>query len=253
MPRVSSDVAYDYIRKQILTGEYPMGHLLKTSVLSKKIGVSRTPIRDALRQLEADGVVEIEPHYGASVKTLDLNEFEQLCMMRQALETLLAGVAAENRTDLDVREIDDALAKMKKLSDQILAASNDNDLALIPDLLREDIRFHIAIMNAARKPVIKKELLRLHLINRVVTWERTAEQALGVVDRGVRDADCRRAYASHQEVYEAIRQGHAAAAREAMSRHVQDIIDSAQSRLGGMADKLKKPRRLTAEEQLYSV
>jgi DNA-binding GntR family transcriptional regulator len=62
MKHVNSDVAYDFIRKRILNGEFSPGHALMTKELSAEIGVSRTPIRDALRQLEADGLVTIRPH-----------------------------------------------------------------------------------------------------------------------------------------------------------------------------------------------
>jgi DNA-binding GntR family transcriptional regulator len=68
MKNVNSDIAYDFLRKRILNGEYPPGRALMTEVLSDEIGVSRTPVRDALRKLEADGLVSIRARLGASVK-----------------------------------------------------------------------------------------------------------------------------------------------------------------------------------------
>ena len=77
MKNVNSDIAYDYLRKRILAGEYAPGEALMTNVLAPEIGVSRTPIRDALRQLEADGLVTIQPRLGASVKKMDLKTFRE--------------------------------------------------------------------------------------------------------------------------------------------------------------------------------
>ena len=54
MKKVNSDVAYNFIRKRILNGEFPPGYPLTTEILSTKIGVSRTPVRDALQKLKAD-------------------------------------------------------------------------------------------------------------------------------------------------------------------------------------------------------
>ena len=77
MKSVNTDVAYEHIRKKILNGEYLPGQALMTEVLAEEIGVSRTPVRDALRKLETDGLVSIQPHLGASVKKIQLPEFRE--------------------------------------------------------------------------------------------------------------------------------------------------------------------------------
>src|SRR5580698_4364896 len=79
MAGVSSDVAVDYIQERILKGEYPMGYALNTRILAAEIGISRTPVREALRRLEAKGLVEIVPHFGANVRSLQLGEFIEMC------------------------------------------------------------------------------------------------------------------------------------------------------------------------------
>ena len=76
MKKVNSDVAYDYIRKKILSGEFLPGYSLMTEVLSSDIGVSRTPIREALHRLKADGLVTIRAHLGASVTKMGVEEFK---------------------------------------------------------------------------------------------------------------------------------------------------------------------------------
>lgn len=76
-------------------------------------------VRDALRKLEADGLVTIRAHVGASVRKLELREFREMCELRLALETHAAGVAAVNHTDMEMREIQFALEAMRRLRGQI--------------------------------------------------------------------------------------------------------------------------------------
>src|SRR5690349_7343270 len=177
MKNVNSDIAYDYLRKRILSGEYPPGQALMTNVLAPEIGVSRTPIRDALRQLEADGLVTIQPRLGASVKKMDLKTFRESCELRLALETHAAGLAARNRTGIDLHEIALALEEMRRITNQLVSGGSVGNL--IPGLVREDVRFHLAIISAAKNDLMKKEILRLHLVNRVVSGPATLAQSGG--------------------------------------------------------------------------
>jgi len=248
MKNVNSDIAYDFIRKRILGGEFPPGHDLKTKELSDEIGVSRTPVRDALRQLEADGLVTIKAHLGASVATMDLKQYREMCGLRLALESHAAGLAAQNRTEAELREIHFALETMRKFTDQIAAAKDEQPL--IGELAREDVRFHIAIIAAAKNDLMKKEILRLHLINRVVSSPAPAASSV-TVEKAERDVRRRGVMASHEEIYKAIELGDVAAAETAMERHIQDIVDynvRLLERMQGSAGT----RDLTEEELSYT-
>src|SRR5439155_20048231 len=110
------------------------------------IGGSRTPVRDGLRQLEADGLVSIKARLGASVKMMDVKEFREMCGLRLALESHAAGLAAQLRSETDLQEIKFALDAMKKLTSKISAPKQDEPT--LGELRREDVRFHIAIMSA---------------------------------------------------------------------------------------------------------
>ncbi|MBS0664394.1 MAG: GntR family transcriptional regulator [Verrucomicrobia bacterium] len=217
MELVNTDVAYKFIREKILTGVYLAGSPLATKNLSKEIGVSRTPVRDALRLLEADGLVTIKPRIGASVKSMDLQEFKDLCGLRQALETYAAGLAAQNRTDSELAEIRDALEAMRVIVEKMIKAADDRELLV--DLAREDVRFHLAIINVAKNELIKKEIMRLSLINRVVSVPPTGKKQRE--DLNTR----RKVLDSHQEIYEAIAKKDVAAAKDAMDRHQQNNLE----------------------------
>lgn len=216
MELVNTDIAYKFIREKILSGVYSAGMPLASKNLSKEIGVSRTPVRDALRQLEADGIVIIKPRIGASVRSMDLQEFKDLCGLRQALETYAAGLAALNRSEAELQEIRNAYEAMKVIVEKMLQAADDREL--IGDLAREDVRFHLAIINVAKNDLIKKEIMRLSLINRVVSTPPTGSK--------VREdlAERRRVVDSHHEIYEAIARKDAVGAKDAMERHQQNNL-----------------------------
>jgi DNA-binding GntR family transcriptional regulator len=223
MKSINSDIAYDYLRKRILNGEYQPGTALLTNALAMDIGVSRTPIRDALRQLEADGLVTIQPRIGARVKHMDLKEFREMCELRLALESHAAGLAARQRTEEDLHEIRVALEAMQELTDQII--SSPGNAKVLPQLVREDVRFHLAIMTAAKNDLMKKEILRLHLINRVVSAPIGGATTQPAVKTREEEGLRRKVLASHLEIFKAIAGGNAVGAKKAMEDHIQDIID----------------------------
>ncbi len=248
MKDVNSDMAYDYIRKRILNGEFPPGKALMTEWLSTEIGISRTPVRDALRQLESDGLVSIRPRLGASVKQMNVKEFREICDLRLALESHAAGLAAINHHEADLHEIEFALEAMRRLNGAILDSPQEEPL--IAELVREDVRFHVAIMSAAKNDLMKKEILRLHLINRVVSGPAGVERL--VVEKTDRDIRRKAVLASHDEIYAAIARSDSVAAKHAMERHIQDIIDSSM-RTMARAESGIIARELTAEEMSYGL
>lgn len=248
MKNVNSDIAYTYIRKRILNGHFRPGQPLMTKELSAEIGVSRTPVRDALRQLETDGLVSIRARLGASVKTMDFKEYREACGLRLALESYAAGLAAQNRTAEELREIGLAVTAMRRLSEQLISGKGE-ERAVLDELIREDVRFHIAIIGAAKSDLLKKEVLRLHIINRVVSGPGPTNGK--TVDKAAKDAHRKEIQASHEEIYQAIERGDAAAAKSAMEHHIQDIIDT-NIRLMARDDQMSISRELTEEELSYT-
>jgi DNA-binding GntR family transcriptional regulator len=249
MKNVNSDLAYNHIRRRIVNGDYPPGSSLLTEVLSKEIGVSRTPVRDALRQLEVDGLVSIRPRLGASVKQVNVKEFREICDLRMALETHAAGLAATARTQADLHEIEFALQAMRPLAAKLRENGQDEDL--LAALIREDVRFHIAIMTAAKNELMKKEILRLHLINRVVSGPAAMNQAAKTESKADVDAHRAKVLDEHERIYRAIAEGNSAAAKQAMGEHIQSIIENS-LRLMSRAESRVLARELSHEELLYS-
>ena len=166
MKNLHADKAYVFVRERILSGEFPPGLRLRAVVLANKIGISRTPLRDALRQLEIEGLVDIQARLGARVRSVNIEEYRELCELRLALEALAAELAARNCNYAELGEIQSALEAMERLSEEI---DHDPDsFRLYQDLVEEDIRFHFAIFAAAHNKLIKQEIMRLHVLNRVI-------------------------------------------------------------------------------------
>ncbi len=246
MKKVNSDVAYDYIRKKIISGEYAPGNPLMTESLSSEIKVSRTPVREALYKLKGEGLVSISPRLGASVKKMDVKEFRETCELRLALEGHAAGLAAVNHSQADLREIRFALEAMRELTERIIAGKDETNF--IDDLVREDVRFHVGIMTAANNDLMKREILRLNMVNRLMIGPLNIRQPAKT--KAETDENRRRVLASHEEIYEAIARGDAGAAREAMEQHIQDIVEKTLHLISGSGRS--ETRQLSEEELAYS-
>ena len=249
MKKVNSDVAYEFIRGKILNGEYTPGYSLMTEALSGEIGVSRTPVREAFHRLKADGLVSISPHLGASVTKMSLREFREMCDLRLALEEHAAGLAAANRSDGDLSRIKHALESMRELTDQILEA--DSEDGIFDKLVEKDVHFHIAIMTAAKNELMKSEILRLHLVNRVVLPDAGLIKVSPLAWSKVESKENRRrVLAEHDAIFSAIGERDSRAAKIAMEQHIQDIINKNLNTMA-IADGDLHSRVLTEEELAY--
>lgn len=102
--------AADEMRRRILEGEFPGGFQLRQDALANELGVSRIPIREALLQLESEGLVKILPHRGALVSELSVAEIEELIELRALLEPRLLRLSAPRLTAVDFAALDGILA-----------------------------------------------------------------------------------------------------------------------------------------------
>lgn len=249
MKRDNLDAAYQFIRRRILSGEYPPGHPLMTEQLAGEIGVSRTPVREALCRLAADGLVTIRARLGANVKEMDSTEMQERCEVRLALEGHSAALCALNHSAIDLRHIRSALEAMRDLTARIIAS--DKEEPMLTELAREDVRFHIAIITAAKNDLIKKEILRLHLLTRIGTGPATLGDAEPAkVSKTDSDINRRAVLASHEEIFEAIARHDPTAAKRAMELHIQEIINKNLRRFRAQA--AQAAGELTEEDLMYS-
>ena len=229
--------AYNYIHERILSGEFPCNYALKPDLLCKKIKMSRTPVRDALLQLEAEGLVTILARMGARVRAIDSNEFSAICGLRMALEVYAAGLAADNRTEADLVEISYLHGNFASEVDRLIEQSDPASYRMC-DLtseiyVRGDINFHLAITSSAKNHLIKRAVLQQGLISRIVS---TSDSLHPHDPRLPANHDeliskLRSIVNEHGIILEAIRIRDAALAKAAMERHLQQDFATVLRRL----------------------
>ena len=151
MANANTDLAYEYIRKKILVGEYPLGSALRTNRLAVEIGVSRTPIRAALHRLKQEGYIQVASGSGSkarlSVAPLTQDDARELYQIVGHLE----GLAARSTAQLEPKLKAAVVQKLKELNDGLreLADSRRADPNRIFDL---DMNFHQTIVEASAGP-----------------------------------------------------------------------------------------------------
>src|SRR4029453_13619161 len=96
-PKSLTDLAHDSIRQLIVGGELPMGAQLSEATLAAQLGISKTPVREALLRLRADGLVEIQPQRGTFVFALAPRQVEEICAFREVVEVSAVKLAMEAR------------------------------------------------------------------------------------------------------------------------------------------------------------
>lgn len=137
------DDAYEFLKKRILTHYYPPGYRFELDVLSKQLGISRTPLKEALHRLEAEGLVHIRPRRGTYVTTIDPDEVAESFDVRYALEMYAAEQAVTNATRQEIAHIEALAAEMSAL----LRAENYQ--AIVEKYIELDHTFHKAIVQLA--------------------------------------------------------------------------------------------------------
>ncbi|MDP9695578.1 UNVERIFIED_ORG: DNA-binding GntR family transcriptional regulator [Arthrobacter globiformis] len=197
-----SAYAYEELRRRILTGEIGHGSVLSQAQLAHEIGVSTTPLREALRRLAAEGMVQLESHRDARVASLTADEARDLYVLRENLDPLAAGLAAESRTPSDIEDIQAALNQLTPLLDAA-------DL----DAMTAHREFHRAVYRASHNPLLIGILEGL--------WDKADRyRQIGLQSQKDSEKDRKRVREEHIEIADAVVSGDAVRAREIMQRHV---------------------------------
>ena len=204
--------AYWAIHERLVTGEFAAGAVLSEPALAKQLGMSRTPVREALDQLALEGVVERVARYGTVVRRPDRRELEDTCNVRQHLEGLAAREAARRATPADL----DLLGRLcRALRTIALGMRATGQRALTgQELVRFqllDTAFHEALLRAAGNRALARIVAQLQLLTRVFALPRRA-QDLRVVAW---------TYRHHRRVLRALKRHDAAAAERWMCWHLE--------------------------------
>lgn len=109
------DIVYDHLREEILAGRIGPGEPIRQEHLAARLGVSRAPVREALKALEGEGLIEFRPRRGYIVTALDMDEIQEIFEIRALLEERGGYLAAKFRTEEDMAAVGDLLEQMESI------------------------------------------------------------------------------------------------------------------------------------------
>jgi DNA-binding GntR family transcriptional regulator len=197
----ATSLAYSTIREQILNGELAGGQRLREDELATMIGVSRTPVREALRSLAAEGLLLYERNRGMRVESWTLKDLEEVHGLRMLLEPYATALAATSG-QLDIVQ----LARLADEMDEAVLAPRP-DINRITEINNE---FHDTIMEGSGNQRLR---MLVNSIIQVPTVRRTFAQYT--------PEDLRRSAAHHRELVESLRSGDAVWAESVMRLHMR--------------------------------
>jgi DNA-binding GntR family transcriptional regulator len=195
-----AEKAYHAIRDLIVSLELRPESVIDERELIERLGIGRTPVREALRRLAHERLVEVYPRRGMFVTGVDVRDLARISEVRQALEPEAARLAAERRTDADRAELDALLAE--------LDAGGGDDR----ELMALDERIHRAVYRSAHNDLLEATLEQYYMLALRI-WALALDRQHELQD----------AVQEHRTLLEAIRDGDSERAAETMRAHVRNF------------------------------
>jgi DNA-binding GntR family transcriptional regulator len=203
--RGASGTVFAWLRQQILTGGLRPGQAISENELAQRLGVSRTPVREAIIRLESEGLLTVRPQVGTTVAPIDVEAVADVQFLREAIECRTVALAAANVTRADARDL------RAQLKHQARVAARGDHAAFVP----LDDTMHQRLIAMAGRPRV---------------W-RAVEDAKAQLDRvrflSLEDpAWLATIHGQHEEIVERVIAGDADGAVAAMSRHLRAVFAS---------------------------
>ena len=216
----ADDLAHE-LQAEIITGRIPLGTRLRQEDLAARFGVSRTPVREALRQLQALGLVEQLGHRGALVRHFSAEECRNVYLVRAELEGLAAERASGRLTGYDRSDIEAAQALLRTGFTRYgaLATGDDRGRAIVCEQWSQaNELYHNVILAAASCPPLRDTVQSLqNAVPRSIAWRTFADDP-DIIPRSADD---------HDRITEALVAGDARKARRLLHAHVLDTGETA--------------------------
>lgn len=200
------DVAYDHLREAILNGKLGIGEPLRQEDIAAELGISRLPVREALRRLDAEGLAVLRPRRGYFVASLERSEIEEIFDIQTMLEERTGFLAAQRRTTADIVAVEECLrvlgeiAEKKPLDIAAFGAANS--------------AFHEALFGASRLTIHMRVLGMLR--NSVERYARMGASMLGDLSKSQRE---------HRQIAKAFRAGDAPEVARLCRLHRKNTCD----------------------------
>lgn len=196
---------FNQIREAILEGEYKPGDVLRESTIAQKMNVSRTPVREAIRQLELEGLVHSIPNKETVVSGITNEDVHDILMIRTRLEGLAARYAAERITDREIKEMEEVLA----LTEFYVSREDINELKGL------DHKFHEIMYKATDSKILNHVLSDFH--DYIQNARKTSIATPGRATRLLQE---------HRDIYEAIKKRDADQAETLLNQHIANAVQN---------------------------
>ena len=196
---------FQKLREDILSGKYKEHEELKEVAIGEELGVSRTPVREAFRQLELEGLLQIVPNKGAYVTSITAKDVKDIYMIRSLLEGLCARLATEKITK----------EQMEEMEENIYLAEFHAQKGHLDQMAELDNRFHDILYEACDSKMLEHALKDYHQY-----VLRVRQKTLATNTRGRASND------EHRQIMEAIKAGDAAKAEQLANRHMINAYDN---------------------------
>lgn len=201
-----SDQAYDVVRSMIVTCELEPGSVINQVSLARELGLSTTPLREALRRLKTEGWVQLDAHRDARVAPLSQAEAKHLFDLRLELDPYAVGLAAEHRGGSRVEAMRDALSRLEPINETVRGAS-----------LQAHSDFHRAVYEASGNPILADFLSGL--------WDKAERYRRHGIKLLVGSGEERHAdLQEHFEMFDLIVAGRIPEARALMRHHIESSL-----------------------------
>ncbi len=211
-----SQKAYRHIRQKLLDGAVLPGARLSYGSIGKEIGVSATPVREAVGQLASEGFVELVPQLGAVVRELSREEAIELYETREALESYAAARAAERISERLLTELRRNLDQSAKLVEKVKSSSRGvASEATAKQFHSLDLGFHMLVIEASRNRRMLKVVGDSHILTRIFQADRH-EFSRDILSKTREE---------HEAIYDALSSHDADAAYESMKLHIRNSLD----------------------------
>ena len=204
--------AYQHIQRKLLAGDWTAGDVLSELAVAKELGISRTPVREAFRDFEQEGVLEQVPRFGTRVKALDRRDLVELYELREALEPFAVAQAAGRLSDADTHTLQTLCDDMKVVAEDLRKRGRTiPDAAMMRRLMSADLAFHQLLIRAAGNRRMMKIVADSRLLARIFATPRQ-EHNVSIIEETHR---------YHTQILEAVQSGKGELARKLMAAHIR--------------------------------
>lgn len=206
---------FNKLRENILNGVYDEGEELKEIAIGKELGVSRTPVREAFRQLELEGLIQIVPNKGAYVTGITPKDVHDIYMIRSSLEGMAAKLAVKNITK----------EQLEEMEENVYLASFHASKGHMEQMTELDSRFHHILYEACGSKMLENLLQDFHQY--VI---RIRKKTLSTKERGVASNE------EHKAIMEAIKSKDEKKAEKLANTHIFNAYENIKKHIGEMED-----------------